>query len=166
MMNWLSRLLGAVSPPVTGLEIDEPDPYVLIMPPAPGPFFRALGSLVGPEAVLYWEGPAPRLLKAWLRRQTREPGPQVAVGVSPVHDFYHIVLAEGILADLATRLEHTTPVPTRVHLHVHHRGRVVVQWRRAFREGPALLSRTIGQAQVESFAAAVGAKPTFGRAAT
>lgn len=156
-MNWLSRLLDGISPPATGLEIDEADPIALRVPPEPGPLIQALNHLVGLTAVLYWEGPADRLLAAWLRRQTLEPFERVSVGISPVHDFYHIPLTTGVLAELAARLERARPIPSRVHLHVRENGRVLLQWRQAFGDAAVLLSRTLRREQVDSFAKAVRA---------
>lgn len=155
-MNWLSRLLDSISPPLTGLELDEPDPVALAVPPAPGRFIRALDRLAGPNAVLYWEGPADRVLAAWLRRQTQEPVARISIGISPVHDFYHVALADGVLDELAARIERTKPAPSRVHLHVHEDGRVILQWRRAFLAGPVLISRSVRPERIDAFIREVG----------
>src|SRR5262249_45347782 len=96
-MSWLTDLLRSIAPPTTGIEVDDPDPISVPVGVGPGAFIRAIGILVDPDAVLYWEGGASRLLKAWLGRLTLESRPPVSVGVSPVADFYHVPLDPGVL---------------------------------------------------------------------
>ena len=158
-MTWLARLLDAVFPPPTGLEVEEPDPIALQGPLAPGQFIRALPLIAGPDAVLYWEGPTDRWLAAWLRREAGDPDRRIVVGLSPVADFYHVPVAAEVLEELATRLESGPTQRSRVHLHVHEGGRILLQWRRAFRGETILVSRQVPDAQVAAFIQATGARP-------
>ena len=158
-MNWFAQILAGVFPRATGLEVDEPDPLAFQLPPSPTRFFEALGHLVGPEATLYWEGPAGRTLAAWLDRYTSAPRPRVSVGVMPVGDFYLVPLTDEVLEELAVRDTEPGALRGPVRIHVHEGERITLQWRPAFGKRPLLLSRRLPADRVREFVAAANATP-------
>jgi hypothetical protein len=158
-MHWLTQILESVFPRPSGLEVDESDPLAFRLPLSPAGFFRALALLVGPGATLYWEGHASRTLASWLNRYTSEPAPAVSVGVTPVHDFYHLPLIDDVLDQLATRVAEPGALRGRVRIHVHEGGRIILQWHPAFSKSPLLLSRRIQADRVQAFVTAADATP-------
>ncbi len=155
-MSWWERLLHAAFPPRTGLDVDEPNPLALAVPPNPASVIRAMALLAGPESELYWEGRAGQVLGAWLRRQAGDGERRVAIGITPVQDFYHLPASHDLLAELAERLERAPSLPERVRLHLHDEGRMVLEWRRAFRTGPILVSRRMPEDRLAAFVGAIG----------
>jgi hypothetical protein len=158
-MSWLTQLIASLAPPVTGLRVEEANPIAVRLPPPPGRIFRALSLLLDPGAVLYWEGRADRTLAAWLRRQTADPRPSIAIGVVPVSDFYRFELDDELLEELAARVERPNAIGRRVWFHVLQAERIVVEWRPAFGSAPLLLSRLVPADRVSAFIRATEALP-------
>jgi hypothetical protein len=155
-MHWLTKLLGVIAPPATGIEVDEPDPIAVSVGTDAGGFVRAIGLLVDSDAILYWEGRTSRTLAAWMDRRTLEPRQAVRIGIAPVGDFYHLPLDAESLDELALRVNQPGAIRRPIRLHVHQSDRIVLQWRRAFTSEPVLVSRHLDPARVHSFVAAVG----------
>ena len=162
-MGWLTELLRSIAPPATGIEVDEPDPIPVPVGASPGAFIRAIGVLVDPGAVLYWEGRASPVLNAWLDRLTLEPRPAVSVGITPVADFHHVPLDSGVLDELAQRVDRPGAIGRRIRLHVRQCDRIILQWRRGFSREPVLLSRSLDPHRIHAFEALVRARPTPSR---
>lgn len=157
-MGILGRLLGRTAASgEPGLHMDEPECWEVSGTRDVERFLRALLILAPEKATVYFEGTAEPHIAECLRAVAIPPPVRIAVGTMwPRPDWYHVPLTAERMQRIASVLEAHPAGYFCSHLHVHDGSAILLQWHDAFGHDPMLVSRSVGEEAVKTFAAAIG----------
>jgi len=160
-MGWLGRLLGMTpKEDLTGIELDLSQPFWEISGRTDFPsLLRAIGDLVPENSILYFEDGSPnKTLRAFFDMHAVPEETHVAVSTLwPRPLRYHVPATTENLQELAKLAEKCVEPELAVHFHVHHQGKILLQWHDAFTQ-PMLVSGEMPDGRIQAFATALSMK--------
>jgi hypothetical protein len=121
-------------------------------------FLRALCDLFPSGSILYLEGgsPPPAVRALLERRRATEPR-RVEMGtIWPRPAQFHLPMTRENLHTLADLAEGCAAPEIAIHVHVYHRGMVLLEWYDAFYGDPFYVSRHVAESTVQRLCAELG----------
>jgi hypothetical protein len=156
-MGLLATLLGAAPKSEWGgLHLEEAGAWEVEPTRDQPTFLRALPKLLPDGSRLYFEGTTEREVEHFLSARTVLDPEKIAIGtVWPRPKRYHVPYSEDLVHALAELLEKTSISYLCTHVHAYIRGKVLLEWHDAFDSDPVRISRSLDEAAVSAFAAAL-----------
>jgi len=160
-MGWLGKLFGAVTKEeMQGICLDTSQSYWEVDGPKTFPeLFHAFQGWSLPNLILYFEGGSPDTeINDFMAAYSIPEQAHVAVGtIWPRPKIFHVPASEDTLTKLAKIMEHHAEPELAIHFHVYQGTTLLLQWHDAFTQ-PILISGTLAEEQVKSFADSIGKK--------
>ena len=114
-------------------------------------FFRALPSLLPQDSILYLESTYSKRIVDFLMANAAKETRKVAIGtIWPRPNFFHIVISESNMTELARLSERCATPEVCIHVHAYKNANVLLEWYDAFAQ-PLWLSPEISKAKVAEF---------------
>ena len=160
-MGFLSRLLGyATAEEMAGARLEGGHVWRVPGTRDGAAVLRALPVLVAAGGFVYFEDTVDETFARWLAAHAVDPPLKVACGtIWPRPDSFHGPLDAALMDEAAGVVDtHGVPMPS-IHLHVHDRARVLLEWHDAFGSNPIYVSAAIPRTIVDELAARLGVGP-------
>ena len=160
-MGWLGKLFGAMTKEqMQGICLDTSQSYWEVDGPKTfTELFHGFRGWTLPNLILYFEGGSPDTeINDFMAAYSIPEQAHVAMGtIWPRPKIFHVPGSEATLTKLAKIMEHHAEPELAIHFHVYQGATVLLQWHDAFTQ-PILISGTLAEEQVKSFADSIGKK--------